>query len=341
LSALRDIETATSGRGAFRLERLAGVVDAVSEPITVQDRDGRVVFANAAAIRASGRESFEELVAAEWPARLDRFEIEDELGRQIEPSELPSRIALLTGEPHTLTIHWRDRVAGTEGWSSLSAVPLLDDKGRPEYSVNITHDVTESKLVEEALRISEARSRLLADATRDLDESLNLDRTIDTALAVAVPHLADWATLDLVQPDGTVERVGVAVADPSRAELADRMRGFSVEPGAGRAGDRAIAERRPVIANMAPESLVDDPTRPGVIETIRELGTTSAMAVPLVARGNVEGVLFLAATPACIPPSRRRGEPPSRRRTRPKSFGRISRSSGIASRRSSGTSRPG
>lgn len=296
MSALRDFEVAVPGRGRFQAERLVGVLDAISEPITVQDRDGRVVFANAAAIRASGRDSFEELVAAEWPGRLDRFEIEDELGRPIEPSELPSRIALLTGEPHSLVLRWHDRMAGLGGWSALSAVPLFDDEGRPEYAINITHDVTESKLVEEALRISEARSRLLADATRDLDESLNLDRTIDTALAVAVPQLADWATLDLVQPDGTVERVGVAVADPTRSELADRMRAFSVEPGAGRAGDRAIAERRPVIANMAPDSLVDDPNRPGVIETIRELGTTSAMAVPLVARGNVEGVLFLASS---------------------------------------------
>jgi PAS domain S-box-containing protein len=114
-------------------------------------------------------------------------------------------------------------------------------------------------------------------------------------MALAVPYLADWATLDLIQPDGTAERVAVDVADPGRAEVADRLWAFSIEPGAGRAGDRAIAERRPVIATLSPERLVADEARPGLVETIRALNTTSAMAVPLMARGTVEGVLFLAA----------------------------------------------
>jgi PAS domain S-box-containing protein len=296
MSALRDIESAAPGREAFRVERLAGVVDAVVDPITVQDVDGNIVFANAAAVRASGRSSNDELRAADWPSRLDRFEMFDELGRHVDPAELPSRVALRTGLPHAIVLRWRNRANGTEGWSSLSAVPLLGDDGRAEYSVNITHDITESKLIEEALRISEARSRLLADATRDLDESLDLDRTVAKAMALAVPHLADWATLDLVHPDGSVERVGVAVADEAQAELGDRMRAFAVEPGAGRAGDRAILELRPVIANVEPENLIDDPERPGLMETVRELGTSSAMAVPLVARGSVEGVLFLASS---------------------------------------------
>ena len=295
MSALRDAGSATPQQQAFRPERLAGVLDAVVDPISVQDLDGRIVFANSAAVRASGRSSTDDLMAAEWTARMDRFELFDELGQRVDPTELPSRKALATGLPQAMVLRWRDRIRGAEGWSSLSAVPLLDEAGRPEFSVNITHDITESKLVEEALRVSESRSRLLADATRDLDESLDLDRTISTAMALAVPHLADWATLDLVQPDGSTERVGAVVADAAMAELGDRMREFTVEPGAGRAGDRAIVERRPVISNISPETLVDDPKRPGLMETIRALGTTSAMAVPLMARGNVEGVLFLAS----------------------------------------------
>jgi len=296
MSALGDIDKAAPARTSrtFRPERLAGVVNAVTDPITVQAADGRVVFANLAAARAVGVESPDQLVSSP-EAIVEWFELFDELGRSVDPEELPGRVVLRTGRPQALTVRYRDRRTGVERWSSISAVPLLDDDGRPEYAVNIVHDVTDSKSVEEALRVSEARSRLLADATRDLDESLDLDRTIGTAMATAVPHLADWATLDLVQPDGSVERVAVDVADPSRAEIADRMWAYSVEPGAGRAGDRAIDERRPVIANMSPERLVVDPSRPGLVETIRELGTTSAMAVPLVARGSVEGVLFLAA----------------------------------------------
>jgi len=297
MGALGDIEKAepTGASRTFRPERLAGVVNAVSDPITVQTVDGRIVFANLAAARAMGAESPDQLTGSS-DAVVERYDLFDELGRPVDPDELPGRVALRSGRPQALTVRYRDRRSGAERWSSISAVPLLDDRGRPEYAVNIIHDVTDSKSVEEALRVSEARSRLLADATRDLDESLDLDRTIGTAMAIAVPHLADWATLDLVQPDGSVERVAVDVADPSRAEIADRMWAWSVEPGAGRSGDRAISERRPVISNLSPEVLEVDPARPGLVETIRELGTTSAMAVPLVARGSVEGILYLAAS---------------------------------------------
>ena len=297
MGTLGDIEQAdmTGTAESFRPERLAGVVDAVSDPITVQAADGRVVFANLAAARAVGAESPDQVAEAQGVV-FDRFELFDELGRPVDPDELPGRVALRTGVAQALTIRYRDRATGAERWSAISAVPLFDDDGHPEFAVNIIHDVTGSKSVEEALRVSDARSRLLADATRDLDESLDLDRTIATSMALAVPHLADWATLDLVQPDGSVERVAVDVADPSRAEIADRMWAYSVEPGAGRAGDRAINERRPVIANLSSDESVVDTARPGLVETIHELGTTSAMAVPLVARGSVEGVLFLAAS---------------------------------------------
>src|SRR3990172_8491196 len=208
MGTLGDIEQAevTGPPEPFRPERLAGVVNAVSDPITVQAVDGRVVFANLAAARAVGAESPDQLAAAAGDV-LDRFELFDELGRPVDQDELPGRTALRTGVAQALTIRSRDRATGAERWSAISAVPLFDDEGHPEFAVNIIHDVTKSKSVEEALRVSEARSRLLADATRDLDESLDLDRTIATSMALAVPHLADWATLDLVQPDGSVERV--------------------------------------------------------------------------------------------------------------------------------------
>ena len=297
MSTIGDIEQpkATSAAEPFRVERLPEAVNAVSDPITVQGADGRIVFANLAAARALGVDSPAELLT-DGSAISGRFELFDELGHPLGHDELPGRRALRTGLPQSLTIRHRERATGRERWSAVAAVPLLDADGRAEFAVNFAHDVSESKFLEEALRVSEARARLLADATRDLDESLDLDRTVATAMALAVPHLADWATLDLVLPDGTLNRVAVDVADPRMAEVADRLWAFTVEPGTGRAGDRAIAERRPVIVGPDIAGLEDDPARPELIETIQRLRTTSAMAVPLIARGSVEGVLFLAAS---------------------------------------------
>ncbi|HEX5589734.1 MAG TPA: PAS domain S-box protein [Candidatus Limnocylindrales bacterium] len=292
---LADGERPTDGPPRFEPERLAGVVNTVTDPITVQAQDGRLVFANVAAARASGRESPADMLAATPGNTLARFELFDEAGRPVEPDQLPGRVALRTGTPQSLTVRYRDRESGAERWSAISATPLFDDAGRPEFAVNVVRDVTEAKAIESALRLSEARARLLADATRDLDESLDLEHTVAAAMAIAVPHLADWATLDLVAADGSTTRAAAVVADPDQAALAERLRGFAVQPGAGRAGDRAIAERRPVIASLSAEQLIADPSRPGLLETLRELGTTSAMAVPLIARGAVEGVMVLGA----------------------------------------------
>ena len=112
MGALGDIEQAevTGTPEPFRPERLAGVVNAVSDPITVQADDGRVVFANLAA-RAVGAESPDQLAGAPGDV-LDRFELFDELGRPVDPDELPGRAALRTGVAQALTIRSRDRTTG-------------------------------------------------------------------------------------------------------------------------------------------------------------------------------------------------------------------------------------
>ncbi|MBI2777774.1 MAG: PAS domain S-box protein [Chloroflexi bacterium] len=295
MDALEDTMTATAAAPDFPLERLAGVVNAVADPITVQAADGRVVFANVAAARASGLEHPDQLIDGA-PAAVARYDLFDETGRRLGADDLPGRVTLRTGRGASQLLRYRDRVTGGERWARVSAFPIAGDDGRCQFAVNIIHDLTDHKAVEESLRVSESRARLLADATRDLDESLDLDRTIATAMALAVPALADWATLDLVRADGTVERVAAVAADPELDDVAARLRAHSIEPGMGRAGDRAIAERRVVIAALGESPLSPDPRRPGLMEAIDALGTTSAMAVPLLARGAIEGVLFLASS---------------------------------------------
>ncbi|MEO7663800.1 MAG: PAS domain-containing protein, partial [Candidatus Limnocylindrales bacterium] len=281
----------------FAPEGLEGVVNAVADLITVQSADGRVVFANLAAARSAGLEHPEQLLGRS-PAVVGRYEIFDDAGERIGLDDLPGRVALRTAQAQSRILRYRARDGGSERWSRVAAVPLPGVDGAPAFAVNIVHDLTELKGVEEALRASEARSRLLADATRDLDESLDLDVMVVAAMRVAVPALAEWATLDLLRPDGTFDRVAVTVADPAMAERAEALRAYPIEPGKGRAGDRALTERKPIIATLSDLPLAPDPARPALVEVIRSLGTTSAMAVPLIARGAVEGVLLLGAADA-------------------------------------------
>ncbi|HEV2129593.1 MAG TPA: PAS domain S-box protein, partial [Longimicrobiaceae bacterium] len=135
----------------------------VTDGITLQDRTGRLVYANASAARSSGYPSVEAMLAAPPGDFLHRFELLDEQDHPLSPDRLPGRLAL-QGEPGTeTTLHVRDRQTGEERWSTVKALPVLDEDGGVHLVINIFKDVTEQKRTEERLRESEERFRTMAD----------------------------------------------------------------------------------------------------------------------------------------------------------------------------------
>jgi len=62
---------------------------------------------------------------------------------------------------------WRVRKDGSRFWASVSITALRDDDGRLLAFSKITRDLSERKRVEERLRLSEERFRLLVDGVRD------------------------------------------------------------------------------------------------------------------------------------------------------------------------------
>jgi hypothetical protein len=63
--------------------------------------------------------------------------------------------------------------------------------------------------------VLEARARFLAEASRVLASSLDVDATLAAVARLAVPMLGDWCLIDLAD-DGRVRRVTVAHADSDR-----------------------------------------------------------------------------------------------------------------------------
>lgn len=135
----------------------------VTDGITIQDRTGRLIYANTSAARTSGYPSVEAMLAAPPGDFLHRFELLDEQNRPLSPDRLPGRLAL-QGEPGSeATLRARDRKSGEEQWSIVKALPVLDEDGSVRLVINIFKDVTEQKRTEERLRESEERFRAMAD----------------------------------------------------------------------------------------------------------------------------------------------------------------------------------
>jgi signal transduction histidine kinase/DNA-binding response OmpR family regulator len=141
-----------------------------------------------------------------------------------------------------------------------------------------------------------AMLRLFADASSALAESLDYATTLTRVAELAVPVLADWCFLDLLEEDGGARRVAVAHAGAAQATAVTRVEHFSVLMSGNPAHPptRALREQRPVLiedndeARMRASAHSDEH-----FEAMKAVGAGSLMSLPLVARGRALGVLTL------------------------------------------------
>jgi signal transduction histidine kinase len=139
----------------------------------------------------------------------------------------------------------------------------------------------------------------LADAAEALSTSLEWEETLLRVAQLAVPALADWCILDVLEPDGvTIHEVAVAAADPRKEDLLRELRLLypptldSPQPAA-----RALRTGEPALFPEFDAELLDSTVRDARhLELIKELDPRSAVAVPLVARGHTIGALTLATS---------------------------------------------
>src|SRR5215212_10007103 len=80
----------------------------------------------------------------------------------------------------------------------------------------VAHDVTERKKNEET-------QRFLAEAGASLSSSLDYRSTLSRMAHLAVPYLADWCVVDILEEDGSLERLAMAHQDPEKVALAREL----------------------------------------------------------------------------------------------------------------------
>ncbi len=165
-------------------------------------------------------------------------------------------------------------------------VIVRDARGEPVRVVGSIFDVTERKRYEQ-------HQRFLAEAGEVLSASLDSEQTLQNVAQLAVTGLADWCTVHLIRPDSTVVQVAVAHRDPEKAlrakELAQR---FPLDPeapyGVARVLRTGTAEYYPEITPAMIDVAAGDPELRAVV---RAVGLTSAMIVPMSARGATLGAI--------------------------------------------------
>ena len=130
-----------------------------------------------------------------------------------------------------------------------------------------------------------------------LEESLDYEATLGSVSRLAVPWLADWCAIDMVEPGGALRRVTTAHVDPAKVHLAREWheryppnpRDTTGVPNVARTG---VSEIYPEITD---EMLVRGARDEEHLALVRSLGMRSAMIAPMIARGRTLGVITLIA----------------------------------------------
>jgi signal transduction histidine kinase len=267
---------------------LQDVFAGIEDGITLQDKAGRLIFANTNAARMIGFESVEALLAAPVAQLMERFELFDEAGQPFPTEKLPARAVLNGARGHApVLVRYRVRATGQERWATVQAYPVTGEGGQIVRAVNVFRDVTIERRAEE-------RAAFLLRAVAELGASLDYEATLALLARLAVPVLADWCAVDIAEEgDERPRRLATAHIDPSKLEaVAELERRYPSDPKARtgvpeilRTGESQLVPH--ITREMLTASAVDEEHQ----RLIDALELRSYMGVPLVVRGKVLGAI--------------------------------------------------
>ena len=274
-------------------DQLEAILQGVADGVTAQAADGRLVFANDAAVETLGYDSAEALLEAPLEDVMQRFEVLDEEGHPFPLERLPGRQALAGKEPSDEVVRFRARSTGEERWSVVKATPIRDEEGDVVMAINVFEDITAHKR-------SERGQRFLADASRVLSTSLDYETTLRQIAELAVPDIADWCVIDMQQEDGSLERVTAAHADPVQLQRLDEMQErYPPDPRAPLGVPQVLRTGEPQLYERIPEETLRAAARDERhLDMLKGFGLRSAMIVPMVARGRAIGTITFASGPS-------------------------------------------
>src|SRR5918993_622850 len=154
----------------------------------------------------------------------------------------------------------------------------------------VVHDTTERKHADDVLRF-------LAESGATLTSSLDYRDTLANVARLAVPILADWCAVDVMEEDGSVERLAVEHSDPEKVALAYELQErYPSDPEATRGVRKVLQTGEPDMMVEIPDELLDQAAMDVEHRTImRELGLRSYMVVPMIARGRNHGAITLVS----------------------------------------------
>ena len=211
----------------------------------------------------------------------------------LHPEDVPRwvegwRRAWSSGQNLALDVRLR-RTDGSFRWHLVRASPVRDRSGLLLKWLGTCTDIDDQKRAEGMLAF-------LAEVSTLLASSLDFETTLAAVARMAVPHVADWCVVDLLELDGEIRRLAVAHVDPAQValgwELARCYPPSLGDPGAAR---RVLQSGRTELAEVVDDAgLAASAVDAEHLAMLRAQRCGSTIVAPLAARGRTLGVISFA-----------------------------------------------
>jgi signal transduction histidine kinase len=150
---------------------------------------------------------------------------------------------------------------------------------------------------------SRARAVFLADASRRLGASFELEAAFAAVAQVALPTPGAWCVVDVIQPNGSWHRLPIVHPDPLKARLVRELDGhWSPAPG-DPLGVPLMSQSRMTTIVDADRADVLSTAAHGTtnLRILGSLGLGSLLVVPLVAHDRLGGAITFVGAPGAAP----------------------------------------
>jgi PAS domain S-box-containing protein len=284
------------------LSLLRATLESTADGILVVDLNGKIL-------------SFNQKVADMWGIPPEVFASGDDqrainmaLEKLVNPDDFVAKMMELYRHPEESSYDVLELKDGRT-FERYSQPQLIDDV--PVGRVWSFRDVTsrrraeeqEIELVQEQAARAEAensqkRASLLAEASRVLSASFDYQTTLAALVRLAVPALADYCALDIVEAEDTFERIGEAHIDPEKSQLLREVARFPKSALTSRHPlMRVLATGAPVLeADVTPAFIRASFAEAGQRRVVEALEPRSLICVPLVTSGKPLGALTLVTS---------------------------------------------
>jgi signal transduction histidine kinase/CheY-like chemotaxis protein len=210
----------------------------------------------------------------------------DFMQKPIEPEILRAKVAVFAELFRT-----RQRLVTEQAKAGEDRLRLgLESARREAAEEQLRRLAAEKAALEATARIEKeqrVRRDFLARAGEAFASSLDYRTTLATVARLAVPELADWCSVELIEPGTTVaSQVAVVHADPTKVQFARELGArYPPDPSAASGAPQVIRSAKSELYAEIPAALLEA----GAIDDehlrlIQELRLESAMVVPLTGR---------------------------------------------------------